>query len=93
MNTSDILAGFFLMNAMPHFVLGIWRGRMLSLFGMRPAANIAYGLLNATASVTIMLSVHGLEGLLSRGIYVGALGVLLIYFATGRFWQRLFAKD
>jgi len=92
MSVLDILAGFFLMNAMPHFVLGVWKGRMLSLFGMSPTANIAYGLLNFVASISIVSWTYALKGLAEHGMYVGALGVLLIYFVTAHFFQRLFAK-
>ncbi len=92
MSILDLLAGFFLMNAMPHFVLGVWKGRMLSLFGMSPTANIVYGLLNFVVSLSLFSWVHGLSGLAEHGIYGGALAVLLLYFVTARFWQRLFAK-
>ena len=33
MNFIDFLIGATLMNAMPHYVLGIWQGRMFSAFG------------------------------------------------------------
>lgn len=33
MNLIDLLIGLTLMNAMPHFILGVWKGRMLSAFG------------------------------------------------------------
>jgi hypothetical protein len=34
----DFLIGLTLMNAMPHFVLGVWKGRMLSAFGFGNAS-------------------------------------------------------
>ncbi|MBV1860189.1 MAG: hypothetical protein KUG77_17380 [Nannocystaceae bacterium] len=92
MSILDVLTGFFLMNAMPHFVLGIWKGRMLSLFGMSPTANILYGLLNFAVSLSLFAWAHGLSGLADHGIYGGALTVLVIYVVTARFWERLFAK-
>lgn len=92
MTVLDFLAGFFLMNAMPHFVLGVWRGRMLSIFGMGPKANIAYGLLNFTASLALFVASHGVGGLATHGLYAGSLALLLIYFATGHFFHRLFTK-
>ena len=92
MQPIDFAIGFFLMNAMPHFVLGIWKGRILSLFGFSPRANIAYGLLNFVASIALFGQHYGLEALAEQGIYVGALVVLLIYFVTGRIWFRIFAE-
>lgn len=88
----DFLIGFFLMNAMPHFVLGVWGGRMFSAFGFGNKQNIAYGLLNFCLSVGLFLFTYGLEGLQANGIYAGALFILLIYLLTGHFWQKLFKE-
>ena len=46
MNTTaiiDLSIGALLMHDMPHLVLGIWQGRMFSLFGFRNYCNIIYG--------------------------------------------------
>ena len=90
MSVLDFLAGFFLMNAMPHFVLGVWKGRMLSAFGMSPTGNIVYGLLNFTASISLFSYQHGLASLAEQGIYAGALSVLVTYFVTARFFYERF---
>ncbi len=45
MNIIDIYIGAKLMNAMPHLVPGIWKGRMFSAFGFGNKQNIVYGLL------------------------------------------------
>src|SRR6266513_2588181 len=92
MNIIDLLIGLTLMNAMPHFVLGIWKGRMLSAFGFSDTKNILYGLLNCTISLGLFMYQYGPEQLLENGIYTGALLILVIYFLTGRFWYALFRQ-
>ncbi len=92
MTIIDFFIGLTLMNAMPHFVLGIWHGRMLSGFGFGDFKNIAYGLLNFAISIGLFIYEYGLGKILENGIYVGALAVLLIYFITGRFWKNLFTE-
>ncbi len=90
MNIIDFLIGLTLMNAMPHFVLGVWKGRMFSAFGFGETKNILYGLVNFAISVGLFVSRYGLEQLARNGIYAGALVLLLVYFLTGRFWYFLF---
>ncbi len=92
MNFVDLLIGLTLMNAMPHFVLGIWKGRMFSAFGFGDAQNILYGLLNFLISIGLFVYNYGLDGLTENGVYAGALGLLIIYFLTGRFWYAVFHK-
>jgi hypothetical protein len=90
MNIVDFLIGMTLMNAMPHFVLGIWKGRMLSAFGFGNEKNILYGFLNFGISLSLFISRYGIQRLFSNSIYFGALVLLLIYFLTGRMWYILF---
>lgn len=90
MNTIDLLIGLTLMNAMPHFVLGVWKGRIPSAFGLGPRANLAYSLLNVSVSVGLFLYEYGLAGLVSHGVFVGGLTILVIYFATGKFFYERF---
>jgi hypothetical protein len=92
MNIIDFIIGLTLMNAMPHFVLGIWKGRMVSGFGFGNLPNILYGLLNFIISAGLFIYKYGPGQLLENGIYLGALTLLLIYFITGRFWYSLFRK-
>ena len=92
MNITDFIIGALLMNAMPHFVLGIWGGRMFSAFGFGNRQNIAYGLCCFGASLWLFLRKYGLETLYQNGILMGALAILVIYFLTGRFWQQLFKE-
>jgi len=93
MNWIDFIIGATLMNAMPHFVLGIWKGRMFSAFGFGDKQNIAYGLLNFTISIGLFIYQYGAVAIFDNGIYAGALAILLIYFVTGQFWYKLFKKD
>ena len=88
----DFIIGLTLMNAMPHFILGIWKGRMLSAFGFGDIKNILYGILNFAVSIGLFLYRHGTEALFKNGIYAGALLLLLIYFLTGQFWYFIFHK-
>ena len=88
----DFIIGLTLMNAMPHFVLGTFEARMLSGFGFGHRANIAYGLFNFALSLTLYVYKYSLAGLLSGGIYLGALVVLLIHFGTGKYFFHLFRE-
>jgi hypothetical protein len=90
MNIIDLLIGLTLMNAMPHFVLGVWKGRMLSAFGIGNGKNILYGLLQFAVSLGLFLAKYGVAGLFANGIYLGAVCILSIYVLTGRFWYRFF---
>jgi hypothetical protein len=93
MNWIDFIIGLTLMNAMPHFVLGIWKGRMFSGFGMGNVQNILYGLLNFAISIGLYLYTYSLDHLLGNSMYLGALVLALIYFLTGHFWYITFRKD
>ncbi|MCP4440151.1 MAG: hypothetical protein GY810_14505 [Aureispira sp.] len=88
----DFFIGFLLMNAMPHFILGIYKGRMLSAFGFSAKANLAYGLLNYSLSIGLFAFQYGLGDLLNHPTYLGALVVMTIYVLTGQFWYNLFQK-
>ena len=92
MNILDFLIGLTLMNAMPHFILGIWKGRMLSAFGFGNTKNILYGVLNFALSLGLFIFRYGIEQVFKNGIYAGALVLLLIYFLTGRLWYFFFQQ-
>ena len=92
MDIIELVIGLTLMNAMPHFVLGTWGGRMFSIFGFGDIQNILYGVLNFAISVGLFMYKYGLEQLFQNGIYAGALVLLVIYFLTGRFWYATFHK-
>jgi len=93
MNWIDFLIGFFLMNAMPHFVLGVWKGRMFSAFGFGDKQNIAYSLVNFFFALGLFIYTYGVPGILENGIFAGALLMLVIYYITGNFFYNLFNKE
>ena len=81
------------LNAMPHLILGIWKGRMVSAFGFGNKQNIVCGLLCFAISIGLYIYKYGADHILDNGIYVGAVALLLIYILTGQFWYKLFKKD
>lgn len=92
MDLVDFLIGATLMNAMPHFVLGIWKGRMFSAFGFGNWQNILYGISNFVIALGLFQFKYGFAQLLQHGIFVGALSILVIYLFTGQFWYSLFRE-
>ena len=85
---TEFLIGFFVMNAMPHFMVWVFRGRLLSLFGVSPRANLAYSLLNFGACLTLVIATRGAEALVEDRMLLGVLFILVTYYATGRFFHR-----
>ncbi len=92
MNIIDFIIGLTLINTIPHFVLGIWKGRMLSAFGFGNTANIVYGILNFVISISLFLYKYGTNGLMENGIYLGALFVLTSYFVVGKLCYNYFHR-
>jgi len=92
MNIIDLLIGLTLMNAMPHFILGTWKGKMLSGFGTGNKQNILWGLSNFIVSVSLFIYRYGLKGFIENQIYLGALIVLVTFFFTSRFWVKHYSK-
>lgn len=89
---TDFLIGFFLMNAMPHFIFGITKTRMLSLFGYSAAGNIGYALAQITAALIIFHIQYGINELLASGIFLGALTIMVIYLISGKLFVNAFRK-
>ena len=92
MNIVDLIIGITLMNAMPHFILGVWKGKMLSGFGTGNTKNILWGLSNFATSIALFVYKYGLSGLLENQIYLGALFILVTFFFTSAFWYRYYNK-
>ncbi|HEV8513318.1 MAG TPA: hypothetical protein VGQ59_08575 [Cyclobacteriaceae bacterium] len=88
----DFLIGLTLINTIPHFVLGIWKGRMFSGLGFGNTANIGYGIINFIISISLFLYKYGFSGLLENGIYLGALFVVFCYFLVGKLCYTYFHK-
>lgn len=93
MDLFDFLIGFTLMNAMPHYILGVWKAKMLSGFGMGDTKNIVWGLVNFALSIGLFAYKYGLSYLPEHGMYLGALTILVTFFITSHFWYARFYKD
>ncbi len=93
MTTLDFFTGFALMNAMPHLLAGLFGVRFLSMFGFSSAGNIAYAGVNVAVAMVLFHLEHGIGRLLDNGVVVGALAMLVIYAATGRFLFQLFQRS
>lgn len=92
MNLIDFLIGFFLMNAMPHLLCGLFEIRMLSVFGFSRAANLGYAAFNTTAALLLFHIQYGIAALWQHGIMLGAGTILLAYVLTGRYFFVRFNK-
>jgi hypothetical protein len=92
MSWIDFIIGATLMNAMPHFVLGTWKARILSAFGFGHKQNIMYSMLNFIIAVGLFAYKYGGQAIMENGIFAGALTVLLIYFVFGQLVYRIFKK-
>ncbi len=90
MNWIDFLIGFTMVNGVPHFILGIYGCRMLSLFGYSRWGNIAYGLLNTVVSIGLFLYQYGVDGIWQNGIFVGGMFIVVAYILTGKLVHYLF---
>jgi hypothetical protein len=88
----DFIIGLTLINTIPHFVLGIWKGRMFSGLGFGNAQNIIYSIINFVISISLFVYKYGLAGILENGIYFGALFVLISYFIVGKLCYTYFHK-
>ena len=86
----DFFIGFFLMNAMPHMLFGLFEIRFLSLFGYSSRGNLAYAFLNVAVALLLFHMQYGIQELLSQGILIDALTVFLLYLVTGRFFYKRF---
>ncbi|WP_298425211.1 hypothetical protein [uncultured Kordia sp.] len=86
----DFIIGLTLVNTIPHFVLGIWKGRMFSGLGFGNKQNILYGLLNLVISLSLFIYKYKVEGLLENSIYLGALFVIFSYLLVGKLCYKYF---
>ncbi|MEY4875742.1 MAG: hypothetical protein RL708_891 [Bacteroidota bacterium] len=92
MNYIDLIIGATLMNAMPHYVLGVWKGKMVSGFGVGNTKNIVWGFCNFLVSIGLFVYKYGFNGLVENQLYVGALFILITFFITSYFWYKYFSK-
>lgn len=92
MTIIDLFIGLTLVNSIPHFVLGVWKGRILGGLGFGNTANIIYGLLNFVISTGLFLYKYGLNGFLNNGIYLGGMLVVVFYLILGKILYKFFHK-
>jgi hypothetical protein len=88
MDILDFIIGAALMNAMPNFILCIWKGKMLSGFGTGNVQNILWGISNFVISIGLFIYKYGVEGFLTNQMYLGAVFILVTFFFTAIFWYR-----
>ena len=88
----DFFIGLTLVNTMPHFVLGLWKGRMLSGLGFGNRSNILYAFLNFSISIGLFVYKYGWNGLSENAMYTGALIVMVLYFLIGPIFYQEFHK-
>lgn len=89
----DFLAGFALMNAMPHLLFGLLRIRFLSAFGFGAGANLAYAFANILIAAGVFVLAHGLAELLRAGVLWGGIAMFVVYLLSGRYFYTLFNKS
>ena len=92
MNWIDFIIGIALMNAMPHFIFGVWKGRALSAFGFGNTQNIMYSMVNFLIAIGLFVYKYGGQGIMENGIFAGALSVLITYYLTGNILYKLFNR-
>lgn len=81
------------MNAMPHYILGVWKGKMLSGFGTGNLKNILWGITNFLVSISLFIYKYGIDGLKTNMIYTGGCIVLVTFFFTAHFWYRYYNRQ
>ncbi|HAA14432.1 MAG TPA: hypothetical protein DCE41_23220 [Cytophagales bacterium] len=88
MDIIDFFIGLTLVNALPHWVLGIWKGRMFSGLGFGNRANIGYAIINFGISLGLFLYKYGVSGISEQGMFVGGAFVGVMYFILGSWLYR-----
>jgi len=92
MNWLDFVIGLTLVNALPHYMLGVWKQPMLSGFGVGHSKNIIWGSLNLVLSLSLFLYAYGVDGLLEHGMYTGAAIIVVTFFITSHFWRNKYKE-
>jgi hypothetical protein len=80
----DFITGFLIMNALPHFILGITKTRFLGMFGYKPVANIWYAIVQFVLALVLFHIQHGIESILKNGIFLGAAVTCLLFLIFGK---------
>ncbi len=90
---TDFLIGFFVVNALPHYLFGRMKVGVLSLFGYSPAGNLCYACLCLAAAGTLFSYKHGLGSLGEHMILCGALFVVICYVLIWDIICRFLRRD
>jgi len=88
----DFLIGVLIMNALPHFVLGITKTRFLGMFGYNPTANIWYATVQFVLALVLFHIQHGIETILKNGIFLGAACTCLLFLIFGKAILKFYQK-
>jgi len=89
----DFLIGILLMNSLPHFVLGITKTRFLGMFGYAPTANIWYSIVQFVLALVLFHIQHGIETILTNGIFLGAACTCLLFLLFGKTILKFYQKS
>jgi hypothetical protein len=88
----DFFIGVLIVNALPHFVLGITKTRFLGLFGYKPIANIWYAIVQFILALVLFHIQHGIEAILESGIFLGAVCTCLLFLIFGKSILKFYQK-
>lgn len=88
----DFLTGVLIMNALPHFVLGITKTRFLGMFGYQPIANIWYAVVQFILALVLFHINHGIETILKNGIFLGAACTCVLFLVFGKAILKFYQK-
>jgi hypothetical protein len=88
----DFLTGVLIMNALPHFVLGITKTRFLGMFGYRPVANIWYAVVQFVLALVLFHIQHGIQSIWQNGIFLGAACTCLLFLVFGKAMLKFYRK-
>ncbi|MDF3025920.1 MAG: hypothetical protein K0S23_227 [Fluviicola sp.] len=88
----DFLIGVLIVNALPHFVLGITKTRFLGLFGYRPAANIWYAVVQFILALVLFHIRYGIKAILENGIFLGAACTCILFLIFGKSILKFYQK-
>ncbi len=77
----DFLIGLFAANALPHYLVGRFDGRILGLFGYGPKANMVYSFLCTAIALGLFQIKYGLDSLVEHGMLLGVFCVVFGFYA------------
>jgi hypothetical protein len=92
MQVADFFIGLTLMNAMPHFILWVWKNPRHSGFGQGNRKHIIWGLTNFVISIGLFSYEYGFSLIFQNGIYASATLIVVVFFFIAHFWRNKYAK-